>query len=221
VIIQAESTDLPPGSGAPRTRDAAATREALLRAAGQQFAVAGYHGASLGSILVGAGVTKGALYFHFTSKEALAEEVIHESVQRKCEASRTGFDSAGDPLSGLVAAISALVELWLSDPVVGGGNRLLDDPLMPTRFATENYTVGEEHVAGMLRRAADDGLLRPGVDIGLVARMILTLAAGHRLICGRTDTNDQLPARMRQVWRAVLPQVATQEWLAAHPLPAG
>jgi AcrR family transcriptional regulator len=214
----------------PRTRGAA-TREALLRAAGEQFAIAGYQGASLGNILVGAGVTKGALYFHFANKEALADAVLREAVDRKCMAARAGFDSAPDPLSGLVAGLTATADLCLTDAVVRGGNRLLDDPLVPTRHAQQNYLMGEVYIGGMLRAADQAGLLRPTmgadrdgaarpeVDIDVIARTIITLAAGHRLICERTDTTERLPVRMREMWHAVLPLIATDQWLLDHPIP--
>ena len=43
------------------------TRRRLLVAAAALFDEAGYHGAALSDILTAAGLTKGALYFHFRS----------------------------------------------------------------------------------------------------------------------------------------------------------
>ena len=54
---------------------AARTREALIRAAAEVFAADGYALASLPEISRRAGVSKGALHFHFASKDALAAEV--------------------------------------------------------------------------------------------------------------------------------------------------
>jgi AcrR family transcriptional regulator len=55
----------------PQHERRARTREALLRAAGHVFAQRGYHGATLDDVLAQAGVSKGALYHHFGSKQEL------------------------------------------------------------------------------------------------------------------------------------------------------
>src|SRR3954469_23777145 len=62
----------------PRQARALATRGAILAAAAEEFAAASYHQASLSRILERSGVTKGALYFHFVSKESIALAVVDE-----------------------------------------------------------------------------------------------------------------------------------------------
>jgi TetR/AcrR family transcriptional regulator, repressor for uid operon len=207
-----------PARAERQRRDPEATREALLRAASEQFAEAGYEGASLSRILERVGLTKGALYHHFTNKEEIAEAIIEESIARKHLVGRTAFEAAPDPLSGLVAAITVALELSLADPVVHGGDRLLDDPQIPVARATENYRLAAGRVVGMVRAAAEAGLLRDGVDPDLVTSLIVALATGNRLIAERTDATDRLPARMAEAWRGLLPVIATDEWLGGHPL---
>ena len=53
-------------------------RAQLIRAAGKVFALRGYVGATTEDISRLAGVTKGALYFHFKSKEDIFLEVLKE-----------------------------------------------------------------------------------------------------------------------------------------------
>lgn len=60
----------------PRRRDAAATREAILRSARQAFARSGYDGAGVREIAAGAGVTAMLVNRYFGSKEQLFAEVI-------------------------------------------------------------------------------------------------------------------------------------------------
>ncbi len=52
------------------------TRRLILESAAAVFAERGYERTTIGEILVRAGVTKGALYFHFASKEDLALGVL-------------------------------------------------------------------------------------------------------------------------------------------------
>ena len=56
-----------------------ATRQKLLDAAIDLFSEVGYAAAGLGEIIERAGMTKGALYHHFDSKDALATAIIEQS----------------------------------------------------------------------------------------------------------------------------------------------
>ena len=57
------------------------TRSVIIRAAADVFAAYGYGGTSMADICQAAGMTKGALYFHFASKEALALAIIDSGRQ--------------------------------------------------------------------------------------------------------------------------------------------
>ncbi|MFF4402704.1 ScbR family autoregulator-binding transcription factor [Streptomyces sp. NPDC001480] len=63
-----------------RQERALRTRRAVIEAAASVFAERGYATATIAEILERAGVTKGALYFHFESKEALARGVIDSQI---------------------------------------------------------------------------------------------------------------------------------------------
>ena len=56
---------------ATRWRDPERTRERLLQAAFREVYRSGFQSARLDAVLATGGVTKGALYYHFGSKEAL------------------------------------------------------------------------------------------------------------------------------------------------------
>lgn len=199
-----------PASRQPR---AAATREALLHAGGHQFAAVGYHRASLRVIAERAGVTKGALYFHFTGKQSLAEAVIVEmiSVWKRVVAE---VETQGlDPLSSLIISTGHAAERMLSDPIVRGGTRLLNDPAVATAWAGAHYRHTRDMVRAQLTAAAAAGLLRPHVDLVVLARSVVTLLAGHNLVCERTDTLGELTGHIGDMWRALLPLIATDPWL--------
>ncbi|MEU6756443.1 ScbR family autoregulator-binding transcription factor [Streptomyces sp. NPDC046685] len=70
------------GAGRPQAKQdrAVRTRRAILEAAAVVFEDRGYHAAKLTEIVRLAKVTKGALYFHFESKEDLAQAVIDAQV---------------------------------------------------------------------------------------------------------------------------------------------
>ncbi|MBH5144280.1 MULTISPECIES: TetR/AcrR family transcriptional regulator [Rhodococcus erythropolis group] len=65
-------------TGRPLTqRRAKATREGILEAAAIQFSRTGYAGTSISDIQRIANSTKGAMYFHFASKEAIAHQLLY------------------------------------------------------------------------------------------------------------------------------------------------
>ncbi|MEE6179265.1 TetR/AcrR family transcriptional regulator [Mycobacterium sp. 050134] len=66
----------------PQSADgrADATRRQILRAACNQFARRAYHDVGLDDILADAELTKGAMYFHFRSKHALAVAIIDKQI---------------------------------------------------------------------------------------------------------------------------------------------
>ena len=86
---------------------AAVPREQILRGAAEMFARSGYS-ASLSDVIAHAGVTKGALYFHFGSKEDLAHAVIEQQhalsvapARQRPDAHDTGLESVIRPPHGL------------------------------------------------------------------------------------------------------------------------
>jgi TetR/AcrR family transcriptional regulator, transcriptional repressor for nem operon len=61
-----------------RLRDPEGTRQRLLQAAFREVYRYGFQSAGIDAILAATNVTKGALYYHFDSKEALGHAIIEE-----------------------------------------------------------------------------------------------------------------------------------------------
>src|SRR5438270_4913552 len=78
------------------------TREQILRAAAHQFAQRPYYAVGLDDILADARLTKGAMYFHFRSKHALALAIVDEQTIRSGAAIQEVFTRK---LSGLETLI--------------------------------------------------------------------------------------------------------------------
>ncbi|WP_185234219.1 TetR/AcrR family transcriptional regulator [Teredinibacter franksiae] len=82
-------------------RDPEATRAHLLEVAAEEFRARGYEGASLSDILARAGVSKGGLYHHFASKQALGYAVFDEILVPYFFGKWQGPLSMQDPIQGL------------------------------------------------------------------------------------------------------------------------
>src|ERR1700679_2111243 len=93
---------------ATTSRNPERTRELLLQAACQEIYRSGYRSADLDAILARAGVTKGALYYHFDNKEALGYAVVDEVIAVNLDQKWVQpLRNAQDPIAVLVRIIQA------------------------------------------------------------------------------------------------------------------
>jgi TetR/AcrR family transcriptional repressor of nem operon len=88
------------------------TREQILRAAAHQFAQRPYYAVGLDDILAEAQLTKGAMYFHFRSKHALALAIVDEQTVRSGAAFQELFTRK---LSGLETLIDVSFLMTMAD----------------------------------------------------------------------------------------------------------
>jgi TetR/AcrR family transcriptional repressor of nem operon len=99
-----------PRRGGATPRDPERTRGRLLQAAFQEMHRSGFRSADLDAILATAGVTKGALYYHFHDKEALGyavvDEVLTSSMREKWVRPLQNAKNPIDALVGIVQSIS-------------------------------------------------------------------------------------------------------------------
>lgn len=184
------------------------TRRRLLLAAAGLFDEAGYHGASIADILAAAELTKGALYFHFPSKYALAEALVTEG-RRSWTALETAIADRGlDPLWRLLVETDAYVGRWMYDPIVRGASQALNDPELVS-LRGPWFERWEDATAELLTEAADAGLLAAEVDARRTARAVVAVATGNYALA---DGPDDFWARMTESWEGLLPIVASPGW---------
>ena len=106
---------VPSVSGATRRAAySASTKRALVDVAEERFTEAGYAAAALDAIVAGARVTKGALYHHFSGKQALFEAVFErvedDAAKRIQDALRGQHDPWSKALAGLRAFLAVVQE---------------------------------------------------------------------------------------------------------------
>jgi AcrR family transcriptional regulator len=99
-----------------RQQQSEATRRSLLRVARRLFAKRGYGGTSIEDIQRGAKVTRGALYHHFPSKQAIFRAVFEEVSRELNE--RADAAAAGAPAERrLEAGVGAFLDACLDRDV--------------------------------------------------------------------------------------------------------
>lgn len=101
-----------------KAEQAEATRAALLSTARRLFAARGFAGTSTEALVAEAGVTRGALYYHYADKRALFEAVFeHLEQELVAELLAKLADVADDPLALLRGGAEAFLDACL-DPAV-------------------------------------------------------------------------------------------------------
>ncbi|WP_010496636.1 TetR/AcrR family transcriptional regulator [Paenibacillus elgii] len=80
-------------------KDPKARRQEILTVAGELFRHHGYAGTTVEAIIQKAGVAKGTFYYYFKSKEQIMDALVHELVDRLCEAYQ---QIADDPAMGVM-----------------------------------------------------------------------------------------------------------------------
>ena len=88
-------------------RDPERTRGRLLDAGFQEVYERGYQGADLDAVLGRAGVTKGALYYHFANKEALGHAIIEEVIGKLTREKWVIPLESGDPIDTLIHIVES------------------------------------------------------------------------------------------------------------------
>ncbi|MFO0961137.1 MAG: TetR/AcrR family transcriptional regulator [Isosphaeraceae bacterium] len=101
---------------APEPRMSGERAREIARVAARLFATRGYDATGVAEIAAEAGVTKPTLYYHFKSKEGLANALLHEPLGRMAEALDRRIDEAADPLDGLIAYVETHFEFVREDP---------------------------------------------------------------------------------------------------------
>lgn len=94
-----------------------ATRTALVAAARELFAERGYAGVATEEIVKRAGVTRGALYHHFSGKEDLLRAVLHDLARELAEASAAAALAETDQWRQILAAVGAFLDACV-DPAI-------------------------------------------------------------------------------------------------------
>ncbi|MFE3899254.1 ScbR family autoregulator-binding transcription factor [Streptomyces sp. NPDC059153] len=184
------------------------TRRSILVAAAAVFDERGYSSATISEILARAGVTKGALYFHFTSKEDLALGVM--DVQ---------LDS--DPLPAQLTKLQELVDQGMllahrlrHEPLVRASVGLAMDQAVEGLDRGTPFRAWIDRLEQLLTAAKNQGELLPHVDARETAEMLAGSFSGIQVMSQALCKREDLGRRISVLLHYVLPSISTPAVLA-------
>ncbi len=191
----------------PATKET--TRQQIILAAAHQFARKSYSLVSLDDILDAAQLTKGAMYFHFRSKQALALAIIDEFKAR----TRTALEELlGRKLSGLETIIDAsylFAYQAIVDSVARSVMHLVESVGRTDGLVIKLADEWSLFYTRLLRRAVNEGDVVPTQDPEVIGRLLASLYAGVRQVSD-PDKPDEFLGNLRDVWLLVLPGLVPQ-----------
>ncbi|MFF4754701.1 ScbR family autoregulator-binding transcription factor [Streptomyces sp. NPDC002514] len=185
-----------------RQERAVRTRRAVVEAAASVFAERGYAAATIAEILERAGVTKGALYFHFDSKEALARGVIKAQVTSDYRVPREL------KLQEWVDYGMTLAHRVPRDAILLAGIRLSGGLQGSTRFGSA-WPAWIEMSTALLTEARERGEVLPHVEPGQTAECFFGAWLGTQAYSEVSSRWNDLSERVSVLYNHVLPAIAT------------
>lgn len=203
------------GFEAPRQARAIRTRDAIIDAAAAEFAEHGYQGASLSAILERSGVTKGALYFHFTSKESIALAII-DGMEVACrDLVARAAARPEDPLRRAATLARDVQDLLSGPPAVRAGQRLCSDGLAGAAREGWPWAYWQDVFADLFAQARDQGLVDQDADPVALGRFVVDFSGGAFAASLGVSGLADLAERIRHHWELMFAAVATPGWLTA------
>ena len=135
------------------------SRDRILNVATKHFAKNGYLGTSLEQVVKDAGLTRGALYYHFTDKHDLFRQVCHNLQSNNAKKINRAINRASDPWDAFVSAVHATLDSATSSVV----RRILFVERVSVLSWEEWHAIDTDTIAGSLRpameRAMDEGYM--------------------------------------------------------------
>jgi len=182
-----------------RLYDPEHTRKAVLQAAFREIYRSGFHGTGLDTILAATGVTKGALYYHFGSKEALgyaiADEVIAGLMRKKWI---RPLRSTTDPIKTLIDIVQK-TSVRPEEVRYGGPLNNLAQEMSPLdehfrRRLAKVFHDWQAGIASALLRGQSAGTVRRDLDVRQTASFLVATYEGY-LSLAKNDQDAEVLRR--------------------------
>src|SRR5512139_3152521 len=161
------------------------TRQNVIEKSLQLFSVKGFYNTSVTDIMAATGLTKGGLYAHFDSKEAIWNAAYERAVEIWREIVFKGVRKVSDPLDRIVKTIENDLRDYCCGEVFEGGcfffNMLVElsgqSPVMSGRIL-KGFMQFSDLLASWLDEADRAGSLKKGLRTKEIADHIVTSMNG-------------------------------------------
>ncbi|MFD5749010.1 ScbR family autoregulator-binding transcription factor [Streptomyces sp. NPDC127033] len=181
------------------------TRERVLSAAAQAFAAKGYPAVTILDVAEAAGITKGAVYFHYENKDALALTVTEQFYRRIGEVADAVEQLSLPPLGAVAELLLRTATAFRDETVIQAGARLqlerqLIDVQLPLPY--EAYT---ERITSWLARERAAGTRDDLPLADTLATVLVSAFFGAQHISWVLNNRADLVERTTDLVRTIIP----------------
>jgi AcrR family transcriptional regulator len=193
-----------------------ATRRKIIDSAVDLINEIGYPAAGLGDIIERAELTKGALYYHFDSKEALATAIIEEGAQSVLGAFRASGRSSSPAMENVIHGSFVVTDVLGTDKVARAGARLLRTFGGFNPAAKSTFQILVTELVERIKIAAAEGDVRAELDAEATGATIVAAMSGAELLASALADGKDLRARFTRMWELTLPAIIADESLGYY-----
>ena len=164
-------------------RGATDTRERILKAAGSLYSEHGSEGTTLDDILTASGITKGAFYHYFKSKDALGEALVEKVIREYADIAE-GIDTTVGTFDQLESFVSELVRRNQSGQWINCKLMLRMSTESHARHPATEQKIKkfwwwyESFFAGLIETCIKEGSLSSKFDAETQAKLLISTMAG-------------------------------------------
>lgn len=190
-----------------------ATRRRIIDSAVALINEIGYPAAGLADIIERAELTKGALYYHFESKEAVATAIIEEGMDTILGAFRSASRPSSPAMENIVHGFFVVADAIMADRMAQASCRLLRTFGGFNAAAKATYGILQDELADRVTSAGEQGELRTDVDADAVVSTVLASMFGAELISSALADGRDLRRRFARALEILLPAIVNEESL--------
>jgi AcrR family transcriptional regulator len=190
-----------------------ATRRKIIDSAVELINEIGYPASGLADIIERAELTKGALYYHFDSKEAVATTIIEEGASRVLAPFRSTGGPSSPAMERIVNGMFLVADVITNDAGAQAASRLLRTfgAFNPAAKATYEALYGA--LAERVKSAVEEGDLRSDLDAGAIVATVISMMFGAEQVSSAMADGQDLRQRFAQHWAILLPALVPEESL--------
>lgn len=188
-----------------KVRRSTATREDIIAACLQLFARRGFHNTSISDIASGAGITKGAIYWHFKNKEALFAAILDKMKHNWQRIVLQHVGEVANPQEKIDKLFDNYYLLLVKEPDVSIFLQRvsLEQDGKYSQLLSEAFERTADFIAAIFEQGRKSGTFNPDLDPKLLAYTIICSLAGAHAQC-LTNKKLSLHALVEEIKRGVL-----------------
>src|SRR3977135_3624556 len=185
-----------------------ATRERILEAAARAFDRRGYLGVNLNDVVQELGLTKGALYHFFPTKERLAAEIVRRHFAAWDRLAARVLGEHDDLVEALIDMSYRVGRGYQTDSLTRAANRLSNERNLIRAALPQPFLGWIERLSQLRESAKTRGQVRPGLDSAAAAQLMVSFFYGAQAVSqSLTEDRQDLLDRLENFWELMEPSL--------------